>query len=90
VIGEDPDLAAAPAAHRDRLVVVGRFIPRRHAEDQVGGVHRDLEHQRVDRAQVRQRGVCLLGGGPGQPVPALAGGIVRVCMRGRPGLRNHG
>lgn len=59
VAEEDPDLAGAPAADRDRLLVFGRLTG-----GQVGGVHRDLEHQRVDHAQVPQGRVRLLGGGP--------------------------
>ncbi len=60
------------------------------AGGQVGDVHRDLEHQRVDHAQVGQGGFCLPGGGPGEPVPALAGGFVGVYVRGHAGLRDDG
>ena len=89
-VEEDPDLAVAPAAYWDRLLVLWRFRPEGLAGGQVGGVHHDLEHQRVDHAQVRQGRFCLLGGGPGQPVPALAGGFVGVHARGCPGLRDDG
>ena len=91
LVGEDADQAAAFAAHRDGLVVVAV----------VGGNgdrgERDLERLRVEHAQQSERGLHLVGGGPREPVRALARGriqarprTVQVRVGIRSGLGNHG
>jgi hypothetical protein len=82
---EDPGRGAAPAAQRNRLLVLVDV-----AVGRSGGGERDLEGLWIDPAQEREGHLHLLGGDPGQPVRALLRGRVGVRVRIRAGLRESG
>jgi hypothetical protein len=76
VVGEDADYGAALTAYRDGLFVFWDLV----CGGGDGG-ERDLERLGVDRAQVRECVLDLLGGRLGEAVGALPGGLVGVRVR---------